>query len=263
MIKEQQLTDLGFASKEAKVYLGLLELGPSTTTKIARKASINRTTTYDIIDSLVNDGLINPIAETKVQKFAAEHPNKVITFLENRIKKAQNKLKQATLLIPELLSVYNTKEKPHVRYYEGADGMREAFEDTLTSKETIRAYDVGEDMIKALSEKYFNDYFKRRAAKNIAIRVIAPNTPETLAITKNDAQEMRTTLLVPKDKFYFSTGTNIYNNKVMISSWREKFAIIIESQEIASAQKKVFELAWLGAKQFNVNNSFDNKPQLV
>ena len=61
---------------------------------------------------------------------------------------------------------------------------------------------------------------------------------------------MRESLTVPRDKFYFTTETNIYNNKVLIMSWKEKFAILVESQEIADAQKKVFELAWLGARQF-------------
>ena len=35
----------------------------------------------------------------------------------------------------------------------------------------------------------------------------------------------------------------------MIASWREKLGIIIESAEIADAMKKIFELAWIGAKQ--------------
>jgi hypothetical protein len=61
---------------------------------------------------------------------------------------------------------------------------------------------------------------------------------------------MRQSLTVPRDKFYFTTETNIYNDKVLIVSWKEKFAVLVESKEIADAQKKVFELAWLGAKQF-------------
>lgn len=255
MITQKQLTDLGFSEKEARVYLALLELGPSTATQIARRAKINRTTGYDILESLVGNGLASPLGETKVQKFAAESPKKVIHFLEAKIKTAQENLSRAHGIIPQLLSVYNTKEKPRVKFYEGADGMREAFEDTLTSTETILAYAVGEDMYKALSAEYFRDYFKRRVAAGIAVRVIAPDTPESLAVCANDAAEMRESILVPKDKFYFSTETNIYNNKIMIASWREKFAVIIESEEIAAGQKKIFELAWEGAKKLQTWSS--------
>jgi sugar-specific transcriptional regulator TrmB len=248
MITQKQLIELGFNEKEAKVYLALLELGPATATQIARKAKINRTTSYDILDSLAGDGLINLIGETKIQKYAAESPEKVIKFLENKIAKTKEQLSLAQTLLPQLLSIYGVKEKPKVKFYEGVDGMQEAFEDTLTAKNEIIGYAVGEDIFKALTEKYVRDYFRRRIQKNISARFIAPNTPESRAVAINDAKEMRTTILVPKEKFYFSIEIDIYNNKIMMASWREKFAIIIESEEITNAQRKIFELAWEGAK---------------
>lgn len=255
MITHEQLIKLGFSQKEAGVYLALLELGPSTATEIARKAGINRTTSYDILESLVGDGLLNLTGEAKIQKYSAESPEKVIKFLENKIKQAENRLNEAQMLLPQLLSIFTTKEKPKIKFYEGVEGMKEAFENTLNAEGEILAYAVGEDIFKALSESYTREYFRKRVAKNIRVRVIAPDTPESHAVTVNDKQELRTSLLVPRDKFYFSTETNIYNNCVMIASWREKFAVIIESEEIAGAQKKIFELAWEGAKRVQTWNS--------
>jgi hypothetical protein len=40
----------------------------------------------------------------------------------------------------------------------------------------------------------------------------------------------------------------MYDNKIMIASWKEKLGIIIESAEITDAMKKIFELALIGAK---------------
>lgn len=248
MINKNQLIDLGFSNKEAGVYIALLELGPSTTTEISRRARINRTTGYDILESLASDGLVNTLGETKIQKFVAENPEKVITFLENKIKTAEEKLKQAKVFLPELLSVYNTKDKPKVRFYEGVENIKEVFEDTLTAKNEIVGYAVGTDAFEAVGEEYLRNYFKRRVAKNIKVRVIAPDDPDTLKVTAHDKEELRESYTVPRDKFYFTTETNIYNNKILIMSWKEKFAVLIESKEIADAQKKVFELAWLGAK---------------
>jgi len=250
MISKNQLTNLGFSAKEASVYLALLELGPSTTSEISRVAKINRTTGYDILESLVRDGLVNPIGESKIQKFVAENPDKVIVFLENKIKLGEQRLKQAYNLLPELFSIYNVDEKPKVKYYEGIDKVKEAFEDTLTAEVEIVGYAVGTDAFTAVSEEYLRDYFKRRVAKNIKVRVIAPDDPDTLKVIAHDKEELRESLVVPRDKFYFTTETNIYNNKIIIVSWKEKFAVLIESKEIADAQKKVFELAWLGAKQY-------------
>ncbi|EKE20283.1 MAG: transcriptional regulator, TrmB [uncultured bacterium] len=254
MISQKELIELGFTAKESNIYLALLELGPSTAAQISRKAGLNRTTSYDILESLASDGFVNLIGETKIQKYAAENPGRVVKFFEGKVMKSQNQLEKAKQFLPQLLSIYNIKEKPKVKFYEGIEGMQEAFEDTLSAKKEILAYAVGEDIFKTMSEKYVRNYFKRRVAKKISVRVIAPNTPESRAVTANDSKELRISLLVPKDRFYFSIEMNIYSNKVMIASWREKFAIIIESEEIAEAQKKIFELAWEGAKNFQNKN---------
>jgi hypothetical protein len=129
--------------------------------------------------------------------------------------------------------------------------IKEAFEDTLTAEVEIIGYAVGTDAFKAVGQEYLKDYFRRRVAKNIKVRVIAPDDPDTLKVIAHDKEEMRESLVVPRDKFYFTTETNIYNNKIITVSWKEKFAVIIESKEIADAQKKIFELAWIGAKSFN------------
>ena len=62
---------------------------------------------------------------------------------------------------------------------------------------------------------------------------------------------MRETALVPTDMCDFIPEINIYDNKVMIASWREKLGIIIESAEIADAMKKIYELAWAEAKRLD------------
>ncbi|MCR4311594.1 MAG: hypothetical protein NUV54_03465, partial [Candidatus Taylorbacteria bacterium] len=58
---------------------------------------------------------------------------------------------------------------------------------------------------------------------------------------------------VPPEKYYFSPEINIYDNKVMIASWKEKLGVIIESAEIADAMKKIYELAWTEAKRLDAD----------
>ena len=68
------LHTLGFSTKEATVYVALLELGTGTVTQIARKAGINRTTGYDILDSLAAKGIVNVTGKEPKQEYAAEPP---------------------------------------------------------------------------------------------------------------------------------------------------------------------------------------------
>jgi sugar-specific transcriptional regulator TrmB len=245
---QKALLSLNFTEKEANVYLGLLELGKGTVSQIARKAGINRTHGYNILDSLVSKGLANISGKEPKQEYVAESPDKIRNLLQEQIKMNQEFLKQADDVIPQLKSIHNIKSRPQVRFYEGKEGIKQVYEDTLTSHETIRAYASVEDTQHTLPE-YFPDYYFRRADKGIAIRAIFPETEEAHELVKMNKIQKRETALVPAKEYSFSPEVNIYDNKVMIASWKEQLGIIIQSAEIADMMKKVFELAWAEAKR--------------
>lgn len=247
----EALFAVGFSEKEAHVYLALLELGQGTVTKIARRAGILRTTTYDILSSLFEKGLVTLSGKEPRHQYVAESPERIKTYIENELEKKREELRQAEAnLIPQLKSIYNISARPKVMFYEGTEGVEQVYEDTLTSKETIRAYANVNEMHAALPN-YFPKYYSRRTEKGIAIRTIIPANDAGKERAGKDAAENRESALVPADKYYFSPEINIYDNKVMIASWKEKLGIIIESQEIADAMKTIFELAWPEAKRLD------------
>ncbi len=246
------LINLGFPQKEAGVYLALLELGKQTVTVIARNANINRTTVYDILDSLVAKGLVNVSGKEPLQEYVAESPDKILNMLETQIKKDQTNLQRAQNLVPQLKSLHNITDRPKVMFYEGKQGMEQVYEDTLTSHETILAYANVNEMHSALPD-YFPKYYQRRTKKGIHIKAIIPSNKAGIERVSKDKDEARESALVPEDKIYFSPEINIYDNKVMIASWKEKLGIIIESKEISEAMKTIFGLSWAEAKRLEKN----------
>ena len=159
-------------------------------------------------------------------------------------------LQKAKEIIPELKSIHNVKDRPKVFFYEGREGLEKVYEDTLTSTEPIRAYANLEPMNEGLPG-YFPEYFKRRASRGISIRAIGPRTEANIELVKRDIEEKRETALIPKEIYNFSPEINIYDDKVMIASWKEKLGIIIKSKEIADIMKKIYELAWAEAKRLD------------
>jgi HTH-type transcriptional regulator, sugar sensing transcriptional regulator len=248
------LTKSGLSANESKVFLVLLELGRGTVTQITRKAGLNRTTGYDILDNLVTKGLASISGKEPKQEYIAESPDKIIFLLEKEIDDKKEKLGELKRILPEMKSLHNVAGRPKVRFYEGVQGLKDVYEDTLTSSEPIRAYASVDDMHTGLPN-YFPEYYQRRAGKGIDIRAIIPDTPIGRERKRLDSKEKRETALVPKDKFDFTPEINIYDNKVMIASWREKLGIIIESAEIADAMKKIYELAWAEAKRLDKESS--------
>ncbi len=241
---------IGFSEKEVLVYLALLELGKGTVTQISRKAGINRPTGYHVLASLEVKELVRASGKEPKQEYVAESPDQIEKLLVKKIKSDEAFIREARKIIPELKSMHNVSDRPKVLFYEGREGLEKVYEDTLSSHEEIRAYATYDDMQNALPG-YFPEYFYRRAKKGISIRAIFPYTQAGIELSGYNKEQMRETAIVPADKYYFSPEINIYDNKVMIASWKEKLGIIIESHEIADAMKKVFELAWTEAKRLD------------
>lgn len=245
---KETLIKSGFSANESAVFLALLGLGRGTVSQITRKAGLNRTTGYDILDSLVAKGLVSVSGKEPKQEYLAESPDHLISILEKQAKEAEQRISSIKKIIPELKSMHNVRGRPKVRFYEGIEGLKDVYEDTLTSHEEIRAYANPIEMHEGLVG-YFPKYYERRSQKNIFIRGIIPDSQIARHRKSKDVEEKRNSMLVPMDKYNFIPEINIYDNKIMIASWREKLGIIIESAEIADAMKKIYELAWIGAKE--------------
>lgn len=245
---QETLKNVGFSEVEAAMYVALLEMGRGSVSQIALRAKANRTSGYHVLSSFVAKGLAIISGREPKQEFVAEPPQKLARYVQHELERQKGLAARTESLVPSLEAIYHHGDRPRVRFFEGTKGLQDVYEDTLTSHEPIRAFASIEDMHKALPD-YFPKYYERRARKGIAIRGIIPDSPQARERTKHDSEELRTMALVPEKQFRFSPEINIYDNKLMIASWKEKLGIIIESQEIADAMKKVYELAWAEAER--------------
>lgn len=246
-----RLKEFGLSEKEATVYLSLLELGSAPATELSEKSGVNRSSTYVVLDALQKHGLVSVSYDTSIKTYVAAPPERLLQLAEESAKKYTEIVGSLRNILPELKSVYRgTGPKPKVQFFEGKEGLISAYEDTLTSSEKIRAYASIENMHKAIPG-YFPDYYQRRAANGITIQSIHPDTEESRERVKHNEEEAREALLVPKDTYNFSPEVNIYDNKIVFMSLVEKFALIIESVELADVMKKIFDLSWEEAKRLD------------
>jgi len=236
------LSQFNLNNKEIGVYIASLELGMTSVAKIARKAEIKRTTTYDVLEGLIKRGLIGQTKKGKKRLFYAEEPEKLEKLLDE-------KKEDLMEIMPILKSLYNVSgTKPKIRYYEGKEGLKEVYRDTLSYEGELIAF-VTENIIKHLGQDFANEYRKKRTKAKITVRVIGPDRPEIIEYKKTDKKYLKKTRLVPKEKFPFSIEMNIYGNRLAFISFKEEMGIIIESNEIANNMRLLFELAWRGAQR--------------
>jgi sugar-specific transcriptional regulator TrmB len=233
------LEQIGLTSHEASVYLAALELGSGTTIQIAKKANIKRTTCYDILLDLKIKGLIFESTKEKRRLFIAEDPEKLKKDLER---------KEAVFLeaLPQFRSLYNISGvKPKIRFYEGVEGIKEVYMDTLKYSGGFYAFG-SEDIVKIVEQEWMNAFIKKRVKKGVSVRAILPKTNYVREILReNDQKELRSTKLIDKNKYPFSIEIDIYgHSKISLISAKENLAVIIESSEIYNTLKLIFEALW-------------------
>ena len=249
---KELLKNSGFLDKEIDIYLAILELGRGTVAEISRKAGINRSTGYVILDSLAGKNLVSISGKEPKQEYVALSPSNLVEYLNSQAETQKKLVESAREILPELISFHNVGDRPKVSFYEGLAGLEHVYEDSLSSSGDIYSTSTYEEMHETLP-KYFSTYYQRRAKKKIFIHTFVADTPLAHKRKANDAIEYRDTTLVPQDQFPVPTDIEIYNDKVMIASWKEKLGIIIESKEIATTLRSVFKLALAEAKRLSKN----------
>jgi len=231
------LTNIGLTDKEAKVYLSLIELGTSVVSNIANKAKINRVTTYDILEKLKEKGLVSSFSKQKISYFSPADPEIVASNYEQRSKA----LLQA---VPSLKRLRGETAHPRIQYFEGLEGIKAIYTDTLTAKTEILNFSNSEE-IRKIWPTYDKDYVSKRAKKKIFLKGIITNDEAGKKVKSEDALYHREMRLIPKDQYNFTNEINIYDDKVSIISFTDEIiGMIIESKEIANTQRAIFSIAW-------------------
>lgn len=250
------LQNIGLNEKEIEVYLTNLELGSQPASVIARRIKLPRNTTRFILDKLVEKGLIERSKKANTQLYRPEEPKNLINLLESQRvdlnADIDEKIAKLNGVMAELESRFRPEStKPKVTFYEGDDGLKKVYEDTLKSSETIRSL-ASFDAMHGVLPEYFKTYYQRRVQNNLHIRSIHPDSKLAKERTNNDKKEMRDSRLIPQNKYDFTPEIQIYDSKISITSLLEKLGIIIESQEIYQAMSCLFELAWNEASRLDV-----------
>ena len=129
----EKLEHFGLREKEAKVYLASLFLGPSSVQKIAQEAGINRATTYVVLDSLAENGLISQSHEGKKTVFVAEEPQAIEKLLERQQRQIADNHRALRELLPRLDEISRVAKPgaPVVRFYKGVEGIFNSFDHAL------------------------------------------------------------------------------------------------------------------------------------
>ena len=230
------LEKIGLSKNESEIYLALLDLGPSSISKISEKTAIHRPLIYKALPDLLEKKLISQTQKGKSVMYIAEPPNRLESIFDD--------LKyQFFESLPDLEDTYAANnKKPRVRFLEGKDGTKRVFDDvvrTLKKGDTFYRYTSNKNGQEKKDRHVPRSYWTIRDSKKLERKVI---TNAQTAEKKEDKLEryVKTISGIEDMKFDYNVTQIIYGDRVAFIDYNSDTAMIIESKPVAEMQKYIF-----------------------
>lgn len=244
---EQLLKDLGFSEKEISVYLAALRLGMQPASVLAKYLKMNRVTTYVICKKLIEKGVANAVTRNNIQYFTVERPEALVKYAEHQQQEWERRKKAVEKNLPEFSDyMRDVSSLPKVRFYEGIQGIKTVYEDTLKQQgDTIRAFLTVDTIPKEIRDFLMDDYMTSLKKNKIRSHIIAADSSHARRYQKRDKKYLRETVLVEPKDFPFETEIAMYgSDRVAFISFREGdlTGVIIENEAIFRTLSAVFGL---------------------
>lgn len=244
-ILQSILLELNCSSKEIKLYTACFELGSSNITTLAKKAKLQRSTTYLIAQQLVDKRLLYSNGQTYNTRYLAAPPDALARLLESRkraVGKAILKLQDHT---DKLLLAYGSSDVlPRVTALQGRSGLVAALEKILSARTEILLW-TNQRSERSIFKQIDHDYFvQSRIERQLPIRVLSVDNPEGLLLLESDSNSYRKSRMLPPET-QFSAETYIFDNTVItIDFTAEVIVIIIENPSVYHTHQAIFETTW-------------------
>jgi len=253
----QSVEDLGLSQKEARVYLSNLALGSATVQQIADHSGIKRVTTYVILESLANLGLVSQTSQGKKTFFNAEDPVVLRRLMDKKEQEVNDQKHHFEDILPQLKTLKSLpKEAPGVKFYDTREGIKAMVASFFAAHRQDTQRSLGVSNIDQLFG-FFPEFAAaqsnpERVKMKIKSRLIY--TSKDGAILKDsDVAKNRESRFVPSQKFPFKGDFNVVGNHIVLLSFSasKPVGITIDSTELADGLTAIFDLAWEAAGQYS------------
>jgi len=234
------LRKIGLSEGEIRVYQAVLDLGIAPLNKIHEKTGIERRNIYDILNKLIEKGLVAYIDENKKRAFQITSPNKLIGYVEEKKKELDNSKGLIEKEMPGIMEKFMAK-KPGIKaeVFRGIEGIKAVFEDSLSYPETY--WIGGGRYLPKMYPNWFFSWNERRIKKKIRWVYLMRHELKS----EYKPFKLEVVKFLPKEFSGTPTVTGVWGDKVIqLILGEELFAFVIESKELAENYKAYHKYLW-------------------
>ncbi len=244
---ETLLEKLGLTKGEIKVYLALNKLGESTVGPIGKESKVSKSKMYDILDKLIERGLVGYITKEGTKYFMANDPHMILDYIEKKENDLDKTKKEiVTEVLPQLMMQRASVSKKRVaEMYEGLNGIKAIREELMmdfNSGDTLLV--LGAPKIANVKwEGWFLDFHKRRTKRKVKMKIIYnANAQEYGKIREKmkltDVRYLPNNLVSPN-------WIDIFPNAVLfVMVLNNPITFVVRDTELANSFRSYFEIMW-------------------
>jgi len=240
------LLKIGLTGGESKVYLALSELGSSTVGPIVKKSKVAYSNIYDILNRLIEKGIVSFIMKNKTKYFQAASPSNLIQYLDKKQEEITQEKEALRKILPELEKLQEAKSKQEAEVFVGKKGLRTAYEklaQNISKNDEVLFFYIHNEKYAEESDLFYNsivDLNKKTRNRGICNKYYKTSW----FAKKSNYLAMRfTDMPIPGN-------IDIANDKILFTCWGENvFSVLIYSKSLAESFRNYFNEMWKIAKK--------------
>ncbi len=239
--KIYDLLKIGLTEGEAKVYLSLSRLGSSTVGPIVKESKVAYSNIYDILNRLIDKGIVSFIIKNKTKHFQAAAPANLLKYIDKKEKELSKQKIALKEVISEIEALQEGKQGQEAEVFIGTKGLRAAYEkllkNTSRNEEELFFY-LHHDEYAEQSDTFYNSISPlMKGIKNRGICNAAYKNSWFAKKSKN--------LNIRFVDFPIPGNIDVIKDHVMIVTWKPSpIAILIHSKTVADNFREYFNQVW-------------------
>lgn len=242
------LDQIGFTKSEVNVYEALLELGTSTAGPVAEKARTSSSKIYEILERLIQKGLVSYVLKGKVKYFEAASPERIMDYLEEKENTLSKQKEEVKKILPTLkLKQTLAEHKQEATIYRGMKGLETAFYSSMKRLKKGDEFCVtGVPGRSDATNLFFLRLNKLRAKLGIKMKILFDESARGDIQTKPENSPLSEIKFLPEEVMT-PAAINIFKDEVIIfpaETQKEPLLITIKSKEVADSFKAQFDILW-------------------
>lgn len=245
----EALKAAGLADKEAIAYVDLLQNGESQTGKICKRTKIPSSHIYEILNDLMEKGLVTFKLINNVKVFQATAPDNLAHLFEEKEKKIHQEKENLLASISHLKAVPISAERfTDFKYFQGIRGIKSMYTEIINSWKPGDTYCIASAPAESFGklDAFFIDIVHNKRIKDkVKLKILINKGNEALGEkrAKMPLTEVRYLNLNTKTEY------GVLNDYFFLATYGENpYALLIKDKNFAETYKVFFDILWQQGK---------------